>query len=175
MNSELVRNLVLSRNEQRPQTHCRCLLSKANVSAHTFGFGGYVPKVKMQHQDLVSNLDSVFKDCCEDHVKHTWQYLFLWLIVSIEKCQRELITLDSGWRVRTFLILPGCGKSCEFLHQILIQILFHLAHLEIIFEKGINQFQQLSLSQKFMSQEAAFFGNMQISTVTEKKENSRGS
>lgn len=148
MNSELVRNLVLSRSEQRHQTHCRCLLSKANVSAHAFGFGGHVPKVKMQHQDLVSNLDSVFRAvvkivepvsmACRDVLKGA-DYIRLWL--------------QSQNRSNS----PWLWKSCEFLHQILIQILFHLAHLEITFEKGINQFQQLSLSQQFMSQEAAFF------------------
>lgn len=65
------------------------------MSAHPFGFGGHVSKVKVQHEGLVSNPDSVFKDCWEDHVKHTWKYLFLWLMTSIETFRRELITADS--------------------------------------------------------------------------------
>lgn len=68
------------------------------MSAHPFGFGSHVSKVKTQHEDLVSNLDSVFKGFHEDHVKYTWKYLFLWLVASTEKFQRELITADSGWR-----------------------------------------------------------------------------
>lgn len=56
---------------------------------YLFVFGGQVSSMKTQHEkNLVSNPDSVFKDSCEDHIKHTWKYLFPWPMVSIEGFER---------------------------------------------------------------------------------------
>lgn len=75
--------------------------------------------VKTQHEkDLVSNCNSVFKDGCEEHIKHTWKGLFPWPTASTEGLQKE--SDDSSlWLEESIQTLADCGKRGEFLHQML--------------------------------------------------------
>lgn len=81
--------------------------------------------VKTQHEkDLVSNFNSVFKDHCEEHIKHAWKDLFPWPTVSTEGFRRDLLTVDSGWK-KALRFLLTVGNVVNFCTRCsLTQILF---------------------------------------------------
>ena len=94
--------------------------------------------VKTQHEkDLVSNCNSVFKDRCEEHIKHTWKGLFPWPTASTEGFRRNLMTVASGWK-RAFRFLLTVVNVVNFCTRCsLTHTLFHSAHVELFLKRGM--------------------------------------